>query len=68
MDELTGDWTKLHNEELHNFYSSPSIIRVVKKDEMGEHVARMREKRNAYRILVGKPKERDHWEDQDVGG
>jgi hypothetical protein len=32
------------------------------------HVARIREKRNVYRILVGNPKERDHWEDQDVGG
>jgi hypothetical protein len=34
-DEVTGDWRKLHNEELHNLYSSPKIIRIVKDDEMG---------------------------------
>jgi hypothetical protein len=52
-----GRWRKLHNEELYNWYSSPSIIRVIKSRVMrwGGHVARMREKRNVYRILVGKP-------------
>jgi hypothetical protein len=47
----------LHNEELHNLYSSPSIIRVIKSRKMrlARHVARMGEKRNAYSILVGKP-------------
>jgi hypothetical protein len=56
-DEVTGSWRKLHNEELHNLYSSPSIIRMIKSRRMGWawHVARMVEKRNAYRILVGKP-------------
>jgi hypothetical protein len=56
-DEVTGDWRKLHNEELHNLYSSPIIIRVVKSMRMRweRHVARMEAKRNAYRILVGKP-------------
>jgi hypothetical protein len=56
-DEVTGDWRKLHNEELHNLYSSPNIIRMIKLRSMrwGGHVARMGEKRNAYRILVGKP-------------
>jgi hypothetical protein len=56
-DEVTGDWRKLRNEELHNLYSSPSIIRVVKSRRMrwAWHVARIGEKRNAYRILVGKP-------------
>jgi hypothetical protein len=56
-DEVTGDWRKLHNEELHNFYSSPNIIRMIKSRRMrlAEHVARMREKRNAYGILVRKP-------------
>jgi hypothetical protein len=46
-----------HNEELHNLYSSPSIIRIIKSIRMrwAGHVARMGEKRNAYRILVGKP-------------
>jgi hypothetical protein len=56
-DEVTGGWRKLHNEELHNLYSSPSIIRVTKSRRMrwSGHVARMGERRNVYRILVGKP-------------
>jgi hypothetical protein len=54
---VRGGWRKLHNEELHNLYSSPSIIRMMRSRRMrGEgHVARMGERRNAYRILVGKP-------------
>jgi hypothetical protein len=58
-DEVTGDWGKLHNEEFHNLYSSPNIIRMVKSKRMRRagHVARMGEKRNAYRIL-GKPERR----------
>jgi hypothetical protein len=53
----TGGWRKLHNEELHKLYSSPSIIRIIKSRRMRwvGHVARMGEKRNAYRILVVKP-------------
>jgi hypothetical protein len=56
-DEVAGDWRKLHNEELHRLYSSPSIIRMIKSRRMrcAGHVARMGEKRNAYRILVGNP-------------
>jgi hypothetical protein len=56
-DEVTGGWRKLHNEELHNLYSSPSIIRMIKSRRIrwAGHIARMWEKRNAYRILVGKP-------------
>jgi hypothetical protein len=56
-DEVTGEWRKLHNEELRDLYSSPSIIRIVKSRKMrwAGHVARMGEKRNAYRLLVGKP-------------
>jgi hypothetical protein len=56
-DEVTGDWRKLHNEELHNLYSSPNIIRMIKSMRMRwtRHVARMVTKRNACRILVGKP-------------
>jgi hypothetical protein len=56
-DEVTGEWRKLHNEELRDLYSSPSIIRIIKSMRMGwaGHVARMGEKRNAYRVLVGKP-------------
>jgi hypothetical protein len=48
---------KLHNEELHNLYSSPSIIRMIKSRRMrwAGHVARMGTKRKAYRILVGRP-------------
>jgi transcription termination factor 2 len=55
-DEVTGDWRKLHNEELHNLYSSLNITRVIKSRRMrwAGHVARMGETRNAYRILVGK--------------
>jgi hypothetical protein len=69
VDEETGGWRKLHNEELHNLYSSPSIIRIIKTRRMRwvGHVARMGEKTIAYRILVGKPEGKRHWEDQDVG-
>jgi hypothetical protein len=61
-DEVTGEWRKLHNEELHNLYSSPDIIRQVKSRRMGwaGHVARMGEERKLYKVLVGSPKERDH--------
>jgi transcription termination factor 2 len=56
-DGVTGGWRKLHNEELHNLYSLPSIIRIIKSRRMrwAGHVARMEEKRNVYRLLVGKP-------------
>jgi hypothetical protein len=56
-DEVTGEWRKLHNEELSDLYSSPSIIRIIKSRKMrwAGHVARRGEKRNAYRLLVGKP-------------
>jgi hypothetical protein len=55
-DEVTGGWRKLHDDELHNLYSSPSVIIMVKSRRMrwAGHVARMGEKRIAYRILVGK--------------
>jgi hypothetical protein len=54
---VTGGWRKLHNEEPHNLYSSPSIIRIIKSRRMRwvRQVARMGEKRNMYRLLVGKP-------------
>jgi hypothetical protein len=57
-DEVTCGYRKLHNEKLHNLYSSPSIIRMIKSRGMkwAGHVARMGAKRHAYRILVGKPK------------
>jgi hypothetical protein len=53
---VTGGWRKLHNEELHNLYSSPGIIRIIKSRRMRwvGHVARMGEKNNMYTLLVGK--------------
>jgi hypothetical protein len=59
-DGVTGGWRKLNNEELHNLYSSPSIIRIIKSRRMRwvGHVAGMGEKRNVYRLLVGKPEGR----------
>jgi hypothetical protein len=56
-DEVIGGWRKLHNEELHNLYSSPSINRTKMSRRViwAGHAVRMSENRNAYRILVGKP-------------
>jgi hypothetical protein len=56
-DEVTGERRKLHNEELRDVYSSPSIIRMIKSRRMRweGHLTRIGEKRNAYRLLVGKP-------------
>jgi hypothetical protein len=55
-DEVTGEWRRLHNGELHNLYSSPDIIWQIKSRSMrwAGHVARMGEERNVYRVLVGK--------------
>jgi hypothetical protein len=60
-DYVTGESRKLHNEELHDLFSSPSIIRIMKARWLrwAGHVARMGETRNAYR-LVGKPEGRSH--------
>jgi hypothetical protein len=69
---VIGGWRKLHNEELHNLYFSPSIIRIIMPRRMrwAGHVALMGAKKNKYRILVGKPEEkrplerpRRRWED-----
>jgi hypothetical protein len=56
-DEMVGIWRQLHNEALHNLYPSPNIIRMMKSRRMRwiGNVACMGEKRNAYRVLVGKP-------------
>jgi hypothetical protein len=71
-DEVTGQWRKLHNEELHNLYSSAAIIRQVKSRRMrwAGHVARMGEEKKVYKVLVGKPegkrplgRPRRRWED-----
>jgi hypothetical protein len=60
-DEVMGGWRRLHDEDLHNLYSSPIIIRMIKSKRMrwAGHVASMGEKRNAWKILVGK-KKTDH--------
>ena len=71
-NEVKGEWRKLHNEELNNLYTSPSVVRVVKSRRMRwvGHVARMAEGRGVYRISVGKPegsrslgRPRRRWED-----
>jgi len=56
-DEVTGEWRKLHTEELNDLYSSPNIIRVIKSIRMrwAVHMARVGERRGAYRVLVLKP-------------
>jgi hypothetical protein len=56
-DGVTGEWRKLHNEELHNLYSSPSIIRIIKSRRMrwARHVARMGVKRDVHRLFVRIP-------------
>ena len=59
-DEVTGEWRRLHNEELNDLYSSPNILRVIKSRRMRwvGHVARMGEESGVYRVLVGKPEGR----------
>jgi hypothetical protein len=81
-DEVTGEWRKLHNEELNDLYSLPNIVWVVKSRRMGwvGHVARMGEERDVHRVLVGKQegkrplgRPRRRWDNirmdlQEVGG
>jgi hypothetical protein len=70
--EEDGPWRKLHNDELHNLYSSPNNVRMIKSRRLrwAGHVARMREGRGVYRVLVGRPegkrpleRPRRRWED-----
>jgi hypothetical protein len=69
-DEVTGDWKKLHNEELNVLYSSPNIFRVIKSRRMrwAGHVARMAERRRVTGLWWGNLKERDHLGDPGVDG
>jgi hypothetical protein len=69
-DEVTGEWRKLHNEELNGVHFLPNIMRVVKSRIMrwAEHVARMEEERVVHRVLVGKTEGKSHWGDPDVDG
>jgi hypothetical protein len=58
IEAVAGGWRRLHNEELHNLYASPNILRVLKsrKIRLARHVAQIGEMRNAYKIVVGKPR------------
>ena len=76
-DEVTGEWRKLHNDELSDLHSLPNIVRVVKWRRMrwARNVACMWERRGAYRFLVGKPegnisfaRPRHEWEDNIIIG
>ena len=71
-DKITGEWRKLHNEEINDLYCSPNIFRIIKCRKMRweGHVARMAERRGVYRVLVRKPegkrplgRPRHRWED-----
>jgi hypothetical protein len=70
MDEITGEWRKLHNVELNDLYYSPNNFRVIKSRKMGwdGHVARMGKKRGVYRVWWANLRERDHLRSPGVYG
>ena len=69
-EKVTGEWRRLHNEELIDLYCSPNIVRVIKSRRMrwAGHVALMGEERGVYRVLVGKPQGRRTLGDLGVDG
>jgi hypothetical protein len=69
-DEVTREWRTLHNEELHDLYCSPNNIRVIKSIRMrwAGNVTRIRDRRGAYSVFMGRSEERDQLEDLHVDG
>jgi hypothetical protein len=68
--EEDGSWRRLHNDELHDLYSSLNIVRVIKSKRIkwAGYVARVGEGKGAYRVWLGGLNARDHWEDLGIGG
>jgi hypothetical protein len=69
-DEVTEEWRKQNNEELNDLYSTPNIIQLIRSKRMrwAGYIARMRERRVIYRVLVGKPEGKDHLGDPGLKG